>query len=129
MTDEAVRPWTLESVLANLRSTAYWRDQWIVVFLGLAFVVNVAAFCHVVMQYPNLPEFLPLHYNAQGDVDYIGTRVESFKIPAIGTLIWVANALLGLLLHRMEPLASRLLVVAAVVTQLLLLAAVVTIVR
>lgn len=99
------------------------------IFLGLAFVFNVAGFVYVVMQYPNLPEFLPLHYNAQGDVDYIGTRVESFKIPAIGTLIWMANGLLGLLLYRVEPLASRLLVVAAVATQLLLLGAVVSIIR
>lgn len=98
------------------------------VFLGLAFVVNAAAFAYVVSRYPNLPEFLPLHYNALGDVDYIGTRADSFKLPAIGTAVWLANALLGVFLYRYERLASHLLLASAVATQVVVLAAVVTII-
>lgn len=117
------------SVLDLVRSTAFWRDRWNIALLGLAFLVNVAAVGWVVYQYVNLPEFLPLHYNAHGDVDYIGTRIESFRIPAVGTIIWLSNAVLGLLLYGIEPLASRLLVTTAAATQLLVLVAVVTVIH
>ena len=99
------------------------------VFLGLAIVVNAAAFGYVIWQYPALPEYLPLHYNAQGDVDYIGDRAESFKIPGIGTVVWLVNTVLGVLLHRQERLASRLVIIAATATQLMVLAAALAIIR
>lgn len=118
-----------KSALKLVQTASLWRDRWVILFLCLAILVNAAAFGYVIWRYPALPQYLPLHYNAQGDVDYIGTRAESFKIPAIGLATWLANTIFGLLVHDRERLAGRLLAVAATAAQLIVLAAAVAIVR
>jgi uncharacterized membrane protein len=66
----------------------------------------------------SLPELMPLHYNGAGVVDLIGRPSELVKLPAIGTGILLANAVLAWLLHRAERPAAHLLVWAAFVAQL-----------
>lgn len=95
--------------------------------VALCIMLNAAAFAWLIYQYPRLPEFLPLHYDSFGGVDFVGTKGETFKIPAIGTAIWVGDALLALVASRLDIVVSRLLLIAGLVAQVLLLVAVITI--
>ena len=116
------------SILSLVRTPTFWRDRWVLVLLGLALATNIATFGYVAYRYSSLPEFLPLHYNAAGDVDYIGTRLDAFRIPAIGLVVWVVNLAASLLLYSREELASRMLLVIAASVQVMILAAVIAIV-
>jgi len=56
-------------LLNRLRDFSYWRNRGVLSLVGLSLAINLVALGYVALKYPNLPEFLPLHYNAMGDVD------------------------------------------------------------
>ncbi len=111
-----------------LRNRHFWRDRWIMLFFFIAFMINMAAIAYVIYKFPDLPEFLPLHYDSTGEVDYVGLRGEAFKIPLIGTTIWVANFFLAMLICKMEIAASRILLGGAAVAQIFVLISTFTII-
>ncbi len=106
----------------------FWSDRVAQALLLVALLGNVATFAYVSFKFPALPPMLPLHYNSVGEIDFIGTRVEAFKIPLIGTAALVADFVLGTLLHSQEKLATHLLLATAILVQLILLVATVKIV-
>jgi hypothetical protein len=97
--------------------------------LGLAITVNLALLLFVAWRYPNLPPFLPLHFNAAGEVDFIGTPGEAFRLPTIAGSLLMGNTVLAIVLHRYERLASYLFLAAAVFAQLVMLVAVFNLLR
>lgn len=49
--------------------------------------------------YNNLPDLMPLHFDAQGNPDRIGARSEILILPAIGLIVYLVNISSGLLLR------------------------------
>ena len=49
--------------------------------------------------YDNLPDLMPLHFDAQGNPDRIGARSEILILPAIGLIVYLVNISSGLLLR------------------------------
>lgn len=96
-----------------------WTDHTAWVLLGIAIIVNLALFGYLGSRYPSLDLQLPLHFDNQGLVDRIGTRIELFTLPIIGLIILVTNTVLGLLLYRRERAGSYLLWGAAAAAQAL----------
>jgi hypothetical protein len=96
-----------------------WSDQTAWGLLGTAVAVNVGLFGYLSARYPGLDQQLPLHFNIQGVVDRIGTRIELFSLPIIGLIILGTNLVLGLILYRRERAGAYLLWGAAVAAQVL----------
>jgi len=116
------RPWAFWGALAARLFRALssiLRDSVSLLLLLLALAANVALFLHLAAAYGTLPAFLPLHFDASGQVDRIAFKSEAFRLPSIALLVLVANFLLSFLLHRREQMAARLLLGAALLTQLI----------
>ena len=103
----------------RLLTWSLWTDHTAWVLLGTAVIINLALFGYLGTRYPSLDLQLPLHFDNQGLVDRIGTRIELFALPIIGLIILVTNTMLGLVLYRRERAGSYLLWGAAAAAQAL----------
>ena len=97
----------------------FWRDRLGLALLIGAIVLLVALFGYLSFRYPTLAESQPLHFDANGQPDRWGTRLQVFTLPFIGLLTLVANGGLGFLLYRRERMAAYLLWSGAVGVQVL----------
>lgn len=104
------------------------RDRLGLTFLVLVLGLNLALFAFLWLRYSQMPELVPMHFDAIGQPDRITPRADVFKLPVIGLIIAGTNLILGLLLRRALPLAPHLLWGGAVVVQLLLFVAAVNLV-
>jgi hypothetical protein len=123
-----------QDVVATLRQPelfrlSAWQDRAAQAWIAAAVIANLALFAFIALRFPNLPDLLPLHFDATGMPDRIGSRIELFRLPLIGLLVLVVNNGLALLLHRREPLATYLLLASAFAAQLLLAVAIYQIVQ
>jgi hypothetical protein len=110
-------------------SWSFWGDR-----LGLALLLGALAlllllFGYISARYGSLAELQPLHFDAAGQPDRWGTRVQVFTLPFIGLLALIANAGLGFLLYERERTASYLLWCGAIGVQLLVWGATLGILR
>ncbi|POZ54793.1 hypothetical protein LYSIN_03653 [Lysinibacillus sphaericus] len=48
----------------------------------------------IIFQWGNLPEEIPAHFNAKGEVDRWGSKIELFILPGIGIFMWIFLGLL-----------------------------------
>ncbi|MGZ5200969.1 MAG: SdpI family protein [Telluria sp.] len=63
-------------------------------FLALSLLLVVAAFAATLMVYGRLPDQIPLHWNADGEIDRYGARASAFLMPAVMALLLVLLAVL-----------------------------------
>jgi uncharacterized membrane protein len=77
----------------------------------------------LLFRYPRLPNVLPMHYDAIGQVDRIAPRSEAFDLPIIGLITWGVNGILGALLYRRQRMISYLAWTGTLVVQVLFLLA------
>jgi hypothetical protein len=75
--------------------------------LGGALVAAMLWF--ILLRFDAVPQTLPLHYNATGQPDRIGTPREIFLFPLITALVAVANLALAWSVIRFDRFAARLL--------------------
>lgn len=88
---------------------AIWKDRayWAAMIAGL--LASVALFGLISSRFGALPDRLALYLSPQREVFRIVGKAELYLFPAIGTVIAIANAVVGLLVHRRERLAAHLL--------------------
>lgn len=122
------QPLSISQLRPKWMEASLWRDAKAVKLLLLGIIANLFAIGYVSYKYPTLAPLLPLHYNSAGEIDFIGTRLEAFKIPAIGTITLAADLLLAYVLHPREKLASYLLLTVAIVVQAIIAVATIKIV-
>lgn len=101
-----------------------WRDWLALGLAGAGAVANALLFAYVSLQYPRLPEIVPLLSEA-GQVKLIGSKAELFELPVIGLTVLVANTILGFVLHRWERPATYALGALALLVQVLFWVAVI----
>jgi len=53
----------------------------------------------LLMYYPKLPDVIPIHYNAAGEVDHFGNKASLFVLPIIATVISVGFRYLSKIPH------------------------------
>jgi uncharacterized membrane protein len=70
--------------------TKPWQT-FITVFSLLLLLGNLA---YIIIEWPNLPEKIPGHFNAAGDVDRWGGKGELLLLPAIGLVLWLGSTVL-----------------------------------
>jgi hypothetical protein len=122
------RPSPVEVVLPRFIYLGFLRDRLALALFAAGLLGNLAVLAYVSYRFPSLPPLLPLHYNAIGEIDFIGTRAEAFKIPAIGTVAVLADTIVGIAVHARERVATYILLGAAIAVQFVLLVAVVKII-
>lgn len=91
-----------------------WGDRlarWLLL-LGLGLCVLFFGWMSFV--YVDLPIVLPLHWNAQAQIDRVGNLQELLRLPAIALGIWFVNTLLAGLVRRRERAATIFLLASAV---------------
>jgi hypothetical protein len=101
-------------------SLPFWRDRLAQLLLALGALANAALFAYLLARYPTLPGILPLHFTASGIVDRIAPKEQILRLPTIGLVTFIANALLGFALHRWEPLATFFLFGTGLLAQFLI---------
>jgi hypothetical protein len=92
--------------------------------LALALAGNLALAGYLKWREPHLPELLPMHFNAYGEVDLIGERWEVYRFPLIGLVVLCTNAALAVSpLGRRWPRPRFLMAIAMLVQGLFWIAA------
>lgn len=109
-----------EITYGTLASLPFWQDRLAQLLLALGALANGGLFAYLLARYPTLPGILPLHFTAFGGVDRIAPKEQILRLPTIGLIIFIANALLGFALHRREPLATYLLAGTGLLAQFLI---------
>jgi len=109
-----------KTTYGTLISLPFWGDRLAQLLLVLGALANAALFAYLLARYPTLPRILPLHFTAFGGIDRIAPKEQILKLPTIGLITFIANALLGFALHRREPLATYLLAGTGLLAQFLI---------
>ena len=98
-------------------------DWLLVVLVAISLLLNAAIWAYVALRQPVLPDVLPVHYNAAGQVDRVGLRQQLFILPASGLLMLLVNAGLATALKRRDTQLGYVLLSVAILVQLLLVGA------
>lgn len=56
----------------------------------------------VIINYANLPEYIPMHYNMAGKVDRFGGRTTIFALPILTTILYIGLTLLHLFPQQLK---------------------------
>ncbi len=88
---------------------ALLQDRVAVWLLLAGWALVVAMLWFIVLRYDAVPQTLPLHFNATGQPDRIGTPREIFVLPLITALVAVVNIALAWSVVRFDRFAARLL--------------------
>lgn len=107
------------------------QDALSIMLLATTLLLMGALFVWLGTTYNNLPDLLPLHFDAQGNPDRIVERREIFSLPIIGLVINGINIVVGLVLRRWFGMAFApyLLWAGAMLVQILIWIAVWNITR
>jgi hypothetical protein len=98
---------------------AIWQDRVGLALLAVGFLAILALTGFLCFQFPALSRLVPLHFDAAGNADRLGSRGQIFFIPLIGLLALLLNGTLGAIAYRRERVASYLLWGGAVLVQVL----------
>jgi len=101
-----------------------WRQHWLLqdrlaqgLLLG-GLLLGLLALAYVTWHYPQLPDTIALHFNAQGDPDLLSPRRSIFLIPGISLVIGFLNAAIGFALYDYQRFLAYLLWSVSLVLQI-----------
>lgn len=112
-----------ESVRSPFLRWPIWQDRVAHALVTAGVVMAALLFAVLLFRYPGLPDRLPMHYDASGQVDRIAPRREVFDLPVIGLIAWVTNGVLGTLVYRRQRMLSYLVWSGTLIVQTLFLMA------
>ncbi len=101
------------------------RDRWAPWSLGVAALLLLVGLAMVALRYQDLPEVVPLRFDASGRPSEVGSRADLLRLPLGGFLILAANWGWSVWLHAREALLARLVWVATAAIEAILLVAVI----
>lgn len=110
--------------LGSERASGYrfWADKAFLAFLILALLLNAALLIAILGVYPQLPERLPILFNAQGQADLVVNKARLFRLPLGVMLVTLLNVLTAAFVLRGSAFGARMVMLASCWTALLLLA-------
>src|SRR5687767_7904517 len=65
-------------------------------------VVLIVLWCLTIYAYINMPETIPVHFNASGEPDNFGKKSSVFFLPALSTIIFFGMSWLGKRVHLLN---------------------------
>lgn len=96
-----------------------WRDKWYWGIVILCLAVNLALWGTISFLYAGLPDRLPLQFDPRGRIELVGSKAGLLIVPIIGSMTWIANSILGLLIHYRERFAVSMLIGVNLLVQIL----------
>lgn len=99
-----------------------WSDRLARFFFVSSLALNVLLLGYLSLVYANLPSPLPLHWNSQAQVDYVGDARELLRLPVFALAIWLVNAVAAWLALRRERAVTLFLLAGSAAAQLVFLA-------
>jgi hypothetical protein len=109
-------------------ASSLWADRPARTLLLTGLGLNVLLFLYLSFVYADLPQLLPLHWNAQAQVDRIGDPTELLRLPVFALGVWWINVVAGWLALRRERAATLFLLAGAVAAQIVFAAGALSIV-
>jgi len=100
-----------------------WRDRASLLALGLSALGCLVVAAYVFARYPGLPNVVEINFPAIEDVVRVGDKGELLRIAYLAAGIFVANGVLGLVLHARERAAGTWVLAGSGLLQLVLLTA------
>jgi uncharacterized membrane protein len=110
----------LESELAPVYR--FWTDKAFILLFILAVLINLALLGAILNVFPQLPERLPILFNAQGQADLVANKVYLYRLPLGVTLLTIFNGTVTAFLVKDSAFAARMLMLATCWIGLLLMA-------
>jgi uncharacterized membrane protein len=110
----------LETELAS--TYRFWKDKAFYLLLILAVLINLALLGAILTIFPQLPERLPILFNAQGQADLVANKVYLYRLPLGVTLLTIFNGTVTAFLVKDSAFAARMLMLATCWIGLLLMA-------
>lgn len=113
----------------GLRSNPFWRDRAAQVAILIGIVINLGLFAYLCASFTQMTDIrsLPMHWNSNGQVDYIGQRAEIFRLPLFGLISLGVAVGAGLWVGRNDRGAARFLYAGVAAVQIIFWAAVINI--
>ena len=100
----------------------FWTDKAFILLLLLAALIGLGLLGAILNVYAQLPERLPIIFNAQGQADLVANKVYLFRLPLGALVLIVINCLATGFVMRSNAFAARMLMLTACWIGLLLLA-------
>ena len=100
----------------------FWTDKAFYLLLFLAVATNLALLGAIQSAYPQLPERLPILFNAQGQADLVANKVYLYRLPLGAALLTFTNCLVIGFLVKRSAFAARMLMLTSCWIGLLVLA-------
>ena len=97
------------------------------VAVGVIIPLLMIAFLY--SQYEGISAVVPLHWDAHGDVDAVGTRRDLWRLPLIAVLVLVLNTTLATVVLLVDRFLARFLVAVTPVVQIIAFIALIHAVR
>jgi hypothetical protein len=118
------------AVLSGMSAWGYrlWADPAARVLMLGGLALCALLFGYMGLVYASLPTHLPMHWNAQAQVDRIGSPQELLRLPVFALAVWLANVAFGWWTQRRERATTLFLLAGAVAAQVVFAAGVLTIV-
>lgn len=94
------------------------------ILLSLGLLGVLLLFGVLMMEYPNLPNPLPVRYTREGLPELVRDKEVLFRLPMIGMWTWIINSVWGMIMAwRRQPVGAYLLWSGTIVVQAFLLMA------
>jgi len=61
----------------------------------LCFTLIITLWVLTILNYKDLPEIIPIHYNAKGEADGFGEKSTIFTLPLVATILFIALTILN----------------------------------
>lgn len=73
--------------------------KWVYILNGISIICIISSFIYVIFAFQQLPETIPIHFNAQGEADNWGSKNTIFIMPGIAIVLFVGLYFLSKVLH------------------------------
>lgn len=74
-------------------------NKWVHFLNGISIICIIGSIIYLFFAYQNLPEMIPIHFNAQGDADNWGSKNTIFIMPGIAIILFVGLFFLSKVPH------------------------------
>ncbi|MCB0184644.1 MAG: hypothetical protein KDE31_10280 [Caldilineaceae bacterium] len=120
----ASQPATIEQLRTTTLERIVGPGQTGPILLGAGLLGVLLLFGILMIQFPDLPNPLPVRYTRDGLPDLVQDKDLLFRLPLIGLFAWIVNGLWGMLMAwRRQPIGAYLLWSGTIVVQAFLLMA------
>ncbi|SFA87570.1 Protein of unknown function [Lentibacillus halodurans] len=73
--------------------------KWEKIFHSASIVLIIMTFMYAALKYASLPDTIPIHFNAQGEVGNWGNKAMIFMLPVISLLLYIMFYFLNMVPH------------------------------